>query len=71
MFAVSPLSFSAINPSGHVPAIDDNGVILFESHAIMRYLVNQYGLSNHWYPRGQQQTHMQPQMQQQAQLSFG
>jgi len=29
----------------------------------MRYLVNQYGLSNHWYPRGQQQTHMQQQTQ--------
>jgi glutathione S-transferase len=46
--------FLKINPNGHVPAIDDNGFVLYESHAIMRYIVNKYGpagaLADHWYP---------------------
>jgi len=42
--------FLRINPNGHVPAIDDNGFILYESHAIMRYLVNKYHMDDAWYP---------------------
>ena len=35
--------FLTINPFGQVPAIDDNGVILSDSNAILVYLAKQYG----------------------------
>jgi glutathione S-transferase len=38
-----PPAFLAINPNGRVPAIDDDGVRLFESMAINLYLAKKYG----------------------------
>ena len=35
--------FRAMNPHGRVPVIDDNGTIVWESHAILRYLAARYG----------------------------
>jgi glutathione S-transferase len=32
-----------MNPHGRVPVIDDGGVIVWESHAIVRYLAARYG----------------------------
>ena len=37
-----------INPNGHVPAIDDDGLILCESMAISLYLVEKYGKAPMW-----------------------
>lgn len=40
-----------VNPMGQVPAIDDDGFLLAESHAIMAYIHTTRGLPDHWYPR--------------------
>ena len=37
--------FLAINPNGRLPAIDDDGVHLFESMAINLYLAKKYGVA--------------------------
>ena len=42
--------FLKINPEGQVPAIDDGGFCLAESHAILRYLCQTRAVSAQWYP---------------------
>ncbi len=42
--------YLAINPNGHVPAIDDNGFVLWESMAINLYLAKKHGLGT-LYPK--------------------
>ena len=37
-----------INPNGHIPAIDDNGTIVWESMAINLYLAEKYGKGGLW-----------------------
>jgi glutathione S-transferase len=36
-------AFAAMNPNRRVPVIDDDGTIVWESHAIVRYLAAKYG----------------------------
>jgi glutathione S-transferase len=36
-------AFLAVNPNGHVPSIDDDGLVLHESLAINLYLAKKYG----------------------------
>jgi len=44
-------SYLAVNPNGHVPAIDDGGVVIWESMAINLYLAKKYGSgANGLYP---------------------
>ncbi|HUZ63194.1 MAG TPA: glutathione S-transferase [Acetobacteraceae bacterium] len=40
--------FLAMNPHGRVPMIDDGGQIVWESHAILRYLGARYGGGTIW-----------------------
>ena len=36
-------AFRAMNPHGRVPVIDDGGTVVWESHAILRYLAARHG----------------------------
>src|ERR1700731_2064316 len=40
--------FRAMNPNARVPVIDDEGAIVWESHAIVRYLAASYGDGSLW-----------------------
>jgi glutathione S-transferase len=42
-------AYLSINPMGKVPAIDDNGTLVWDSQAILVYLASKYG-STDWYP---------------------
>ncbi len=41
--------YLALNPNAKVPTIDDDGFVLWESQAIMRYLADKHKASQ-WYP---------------------
>jgi len=38
----------AVNPNGHLPTLDDNGTIIWESLAINLYLAEKYGQGSLW-----------------------
>src|SRR5262245_28629837 len=46
-----------INPNGHVPAIDDDGTIIWESMAINLYLAEKYGKAPFWPSKVQDRGH--------------
>lgn len=41
-------AFLAMNPHGRVPVIDDDGTVVWESHAILRYLAARHGGAAFW-----------------------
>ncbi|XP_034395681.1 glutathione S-transferase theta-2 [Cyclopterus lumpus] len=43
--------FTKLNPMQKVPVLEDNGFVLTESDAIMKYLSTRYDVPEHWYPR--------------------
>lgn len=48
--------FKKIHPFQKVPAIVDNGVRVFESHTIVKYLARKYQTPDHWYPSNLEQS---------------
>jgi glutathione S-transferase len=44
-------SFLALNPFGQVPVLEDKGVVVYESNAILVYLAHRYDTSGRWLPR--------------------
>ncbi|MEQ8273445.1 MAG: glutathione S-transferase [Deltaproteobacteria bacterium] len=42
--------FLAINPFGQIPALDDDGFVVRDSHAILVYLAKKYDDANRWLP---------------------
>lgn len=47
---VNEAAFVAMNPNRKIPVIEDDGFILWESNAIMRYLANRYAPGTSIYP---------------------
>ncbi|MDH6260968.1 glutathione S-transferase [Bradyrhizobium sp. BR13661] len=45
--------FLAMNPHGRVPVIDDSGVVVWESYAILRYLAAKYSSETSFWPTNQ------------------
>ncbi|XP_044051748.1 glutathione S-transferase theta-2 [Siniperca chuatsi] len=43
--------FTKLNPMQKVPVMVDNGFVLTESDAILKYLATKYDVPEHWYPR--------------------
>ncbi|XP_055921903.1 glutathione S-transferase 1-like [Eupeodes corollae] len=43
--------FIKMNPQHTIPTLDDNGVIIYDSHAICSYLVGKYGKDDKLYPK--------------------
>lgn len=41
-------TFGEMNPNRRVPVIDDGGTVVWESHAIVRYLAAKYGAGSLW-----------------------
>jgi glutathione S-transferase len=41
-------TFLQMNPHGRVPVIDDDGIVVWESHTILRYLAARYGGDAFW-----------------------
>lgn len=42
--------YRAMNPNGRIPVIEDDGLVLWESNAIVRYLAARYAPDSDWYP---------------------
>jgi len=51
---VDTRAYLAMNPNGRIPAINDDGFVLWESSAIVRYLSRRYGDGTLW-PSAEQQ----------------
>jgi glutathione S-transferase len=43
-------AFLAMNPHGRIPVIDDDGVVVWESHAVIRYLAARHAAGTLWPP---------------------
>lgn len=53
--------FRALNPFGLIPAIEDDGLAVWESHTICRYLAERYG-GERWWPDVTERARIEPWM---------
>uniref|UniRef100_A0A8C1ZLU8 glutathione transferase n=1 Tax=Cyprinus carpio TaxID=7962 RepID=A0A8C1ZLU8_CYPCA len=44
-------AFTKLNPMQKLPVLEDNGFVLTESDAILKYLATAYNVPDHWYPK--------------------
>lgn len=51
MFHICILIVLQLNPQHTIPLINDNGVIIYDSHAICAYLVDKYAETDQLYPK--------------------
>jgi glutathione S-transferase len=49
--------FAAMNPMRRVPVIDDDGTVVWESHAILRYLAARYSRGRFWSDDPRERSH--------------
>ncbi|POA29662.1 MULTISPECIES: glutathione S-transferase family protein [unclassified Pseudomonas] len=42
--------YRAMNPNGRIPVIEDDGFVLWESNAIVRYLAARHAAGSNWFP---------------------
>lgn len=42
--------YRAMNPNGRIPVIEDDGFVLWESNAIVRYLAARHAAGSKWFP---------------------
>ncbi len=47
-----------LNPNGHIPTLDDNGVVVWESMAVNLYLAEKYGKAPFWPATPEQHAHV-------------
>jgi len=55
-------AFRAMNPHGKVPVIDDDGLYVWESNSILRYLAERYAASQYWPATLNERAHIAPWM---------
>ena len=41
-------AFRTLNPHGRIPVLEDDGLAVWESHAVLRYLAARYGQGEYW-----------------------
>jgi glutathione S-transferase len=49
--------FLRMNPHGSIPVIDDDGLIVWESHTIIRYLSARHGIGTWWISEAAERSH--------------
>ena len=55
-------AFRSMNPHGKVPVIDDEGTVVWQSHAILRYLAARYGGYAFWSDDPRERARFEPWM---------
>lgn len=55
-------AFLAMNPHGRIPVLSDNATIIWESHAILRYIAATYAQDTFWFDDAKMRAKIEPWM---------